>query len=397
MTPRDAHKLLSFCRPLSLSIMTDSPDSSVGGRNSNPSRQSSIPVRSIYFQSPQLLDTSVTINRPSTSSSVNTRWKIDKFPTGASNVPSNPSTSESDWRLRSEPPWTRIPTEEPLSPELRARVGEDLMKSWYFSRMEEYRRILKASWFEESSFLSIKSPIAQLEPRLLGQLCNNLTSFYWMPSAEFDGSPLPLLPFGCIFKEWFRYHNDEPNIEFGNFFTHLVRVYPTGPTTVQGTVEAHKALCNEAASLLERIGRGEAKEFLPNGGGPWRQPQNYNLKPTYRAIIIMMDQYVDPGPERDFTTLVNLDEHSKKQTVLLVRTGDDSHLSAPINFEALRANGLCLPLARTDVPAASDDVVRVSLANAVKFVADLQQREDTTFPQPRALLETERKAKEWAC
>lgn len=136
-----------------------------------------------------------------------------------------------------------------------------------------------------------------------------------MPSAEFDGSPLPLLPFGCIFKSWFRYHDGEPNIEFGNFFAHLVRVYPTGPTTVRGTVETHKTLCNEAASLLECIGCGEAKKVLPNSGGPWRQPQDYNLKQTYRAIIIMMDQYVDPGSKRDFATLISLDEHSKKQTV----------------------------------------------------------------------------------
>ena len=250
--------------------------------------------------------------------------------------------------------------------------------------MDEYRRKLKASWFEESFFLSIRGSIAQLESRLLAQLCNKLTSFYWMPSAEFDGSPLPLLPFGCFFNEWFKYHDNEPNIEFGNFFAHLVRVYPTGPTTVQGIIKAHKTLCNEAALLLERIDRGEAKEFLPNGGSPWRQPQNYNLKPTYCAIITIMDRYVDPGQERDFMMFINLEEHSKNQTVLLVQTGDESHLSAPINFEALRANGLCLPLARTDAPAASGDVVRVSLANAVKFVADLQQREDTTSPQPRA-------------
>ena len=262
--------------------------------------------------------------------------------------------------------------------------------------MEEYRRKLKASWFYESFFLSIRSSIAQLESRLLAQLCNKLTSFYWMPSAEFDGSPLPLLPFGCIFNEWFRYHDNEPNIEFENFFANLVRVYPTGPTTVQGIVKTHKTLCDESALLLERIDRGESKEFLPNGGSPWRQCQSYNLKPTYRATIIIMDRYVNPGQERDFTMFLNLEEPSKNQTVLLVRTGDESHLSAPINFEALRANGLCLPLARTDVPAASGDVVRVSLANTVKFVANLQQREDTTSPQPRAPLETERKAEEWA-
>jgi hypothetical protein len=219
-----------------------------------------------------------------------------------------------------------------------------------------------------------------------------------MPSAKFDGRPyLPLLPFGCIFKEWFNYNNNEPNIEFGNFFAHLVRVYPTGPTTVQGIVKVHKTLCNGAALLFERIDRGEANEIFPNGGYRWRQPQNYNLKPTYRAIITIMDRYVDHGQERDLDLMpINLEEHSKKQTVWLVRTGDESHLSAPINFEALRANGLCLPLARTDVSAANGDVVRVSLANAVKFVADLQRREDTMSPHPRTSLEMDRKAKAWA-
>ena len=106
-----------------------------------------------------------------------------------------------------------------------------------------------------------------------------------------------------------------------------------------------------------------------------------------------MDRYVDLSSERDFARVINLDENSKNQTVLLVRTGDDSHLSAPINFEALRANGFCLHLARTVVPA---DVVRVSLANAINFVADLQQREGATFPQSRANLEKKRKAREWA-
>jgi hypothetical protein len=150
--------------------MTDSPDSCVGGRNSTTSRQSSIPIRSIYLQSSELLGASITTNRPSTSSSVNTRLKIDKLPAGASDVSLNPSTPESGWRLQSEPSWTRIPTEEPLSPGLRAEVREDLMKSWYFSRMEEYRRKLKASWFYESFFLSIRGSIAQLESRLLAQL-----------------------------------------------------------------------------------------------------------------------------------------------------------------------------------------------------------------------------------
>jgi len=96
-----------------------------------------------------------------------------------------------------------------------------------------------------------------------------------------------------------------------------------------------------------------------------------------------MDQYVDPyPPDLDFPTIIYLEEHSKKQTVLLVRTGDDSHLTARVNFKALRKGGLCLPLERTDILATSEDVVRVSLTTAVKFITDLQQMEHTTFLEP---------------
>jgi hypothetical protein len=94
----------------------------------------------------------------------------------------------------------------------------------------------------------------------------------------------------------------------------------------------------------------------------------------------MMDQYVDPYPlDLDFPTIIYLEEHSKKQTVLLVGTGDGSHLTARVNFKALREGGLCLPLERTDILATSEDVVRVSLTTAVKFITDLQQMEHTTF------------------
>ncbi|KAG9228282.1 hypothetical protein BJ875DRAFT_389704, partial [Amylocarpus encephaloides] len=142
-------------------------------------------------------------------------------------------------------------------------------------------------------------------------LCNNLTPFYWMPSAKFDGRPLPLLPFGRFCNEWFKYHGNEPNIEFWNFFANLVRVYPTGPTTVPGIVKTHKSLCNQAALILECIDHGgKANQFLSNVGIPQRQAQNYNLKPTYRAIITIMDQYVDPSQDRDSLMFINIEGHS---------------------------------------------------------------------------------------
>ena len=65
----------------------------------------------------------------------------------------------------------------------------------------------------------------------------------------------------------------------------------------------------------------------------------------------------------------------QRENVVLVLTGDDSGLSAPLTFESLRAQSL-LP-ARTDCTASNDEInaILVPLALAVRFVADLERSE----------------------
>jgi hypothetical protein len=58
------------------------------------------------------------------------------------------------------------------------------------------------------------------------------------------------------------------------------------------------------------------------------------------------------------------------QSVLLVRTGDESDLSAPITFEGLQST-------------ASANTIRVSLSTVVKFIASLQKREEEACSDPR--------------
>lgn len=287
------------------------------------------------------------------------------------------------------PPWIYVPTEEPLSRKLRAAVVEDLRRSWYHEETVEYLRGLKATWIDEGYHQTIKDSSVLLEPEHLYRLCNTLTAFYWMPSPRVDGRPLPMTPFGCICKEWNLYHNNRWPVEFQDFFAHLVRVYPTGPTTIQGVISAHKSLCQQAVSLLERIECGKVKR---SNGLAWHDPRKNNLCATYHGVIIMMDQYIDPVFDRDLGELIDLHEQAQSLTVLLVRTGDDSHLRAPINFEELRANGFCLALARSDILATHDDVVRVSLATAIKFVSDLHQREMATHLQTNAVPDWVQKA-----
>ena len=77
-----------------------------------------------------------------------------------------------------------------------------------------------------------------------------------MPSPEVDGGPLPITHFGCIYNEWIRYHNGRLPIELQNFVAILVRLYTTGPTTVQEVITTHKSICQQAVSLIRRMERG---------------------------------------------------------------------------------------------------------------------------------------------
>lgn len=76
---------------------------------------------------------------------------------------------------------------------------------------------------------------------------------------------------------------------------------------------------------------------------------------------------------------IDLDEVSRKQSVMMVWTGNESGLSAPISFGNIRAQSL--PLDRSDTtPSNNTDAVRVSLATAVAFIADLNLRKKTAYP-----------------
>ncbi|KAE8449365.1 hypothetical protein EG329_008266 [Mollisiaceae sp. DMI_Dod_QoI] len=104
-----------------------------------------------------------------------------------------------------------------------------------------------------------------------------------------------------------------------------------------------------------------------------------------------MDQYIEPNFEPDLDELIDVHEQAQELNVLLVQTGDDSNLSAPIIFEKLRNDGLRIPLARSDISATRHDIVRVSIATAVKFISDLHQREVDAHPQTEAARDWEQK------
>lgn len=63
------------------------------------------------------------------------------------------------------------------------------------------------------------------------------------------------------------------------------------------------------------------------------------------------------------------------QSIIIVHSGAEEYSSAPTSFESLRSKAL--PLDRTDFDGEPDfDVIRVPWPDAVRFVVDLEKRED---------------------
>ena len=198
---------------------------------------------------------------------------------------------------------------------------------------------------------TLSNPMTPLECWNLRKFCNKPTALYWTHPAQINDR-CPRLPFACAYKEWFRAHDNDPNIEFGHFFANPIRVTSSGPGTVAGILEAHRSLCKETVYLLDLVQQGKAGEVRLS---TWPDPRNYKLLPLYRAIIILLDELAPFNVTKPHQP-VFLDEQVQRQTVLMILTGDETGLSTPINFESIRSQSL--PLPKADI-ADRVDVIRV--------------------------------------
>ena len=207
----------------------------------------------------------------------------------------------------------------------------------------------------------------------LKRFCNKLTMLYYSPSAQELGRvECDTLVFACILKKWNTCHNERQHIDFGHFLANPVRLTSTGPTTIPAILSAHQALNEQTASFLDTIrnrAAGDANDFL--------DPANYKLLPLCRAILFIFDQ--QPNYDwNDDDRYLYLDEAIDGMNVIMVLTGKDAALSEPITFESVRARAL--PLARPDADGCVD-AIRVPLAVAVQFMADLLRKEAAFDPE----------------
>ena len=95
----------------------------------------------------------------------------------------------------------------------------------------------------------------------------------------------PGIVFACIYKAWFRYHNNMPNIGFNRFFANPIRLSAGGPPGIPGILKLHAQLCEDAAVVLDSMKSGPV-DSLPR---PWRHLQHYHILPLCRAIVVLLD------------------------------------------------------------------------------------------------------------
>ena len=178
----------------------------------------------------------------------------------------------------------------------------------------------------------------------------------------------PPIYFACIYKAWFRYHGNHPDINFRKFFACPFQITETGPQTIPEILKTHAHICDQAALRLEAIRNGdqEARSFKR------ADRHRYQLLPLCRAVIMVLDQLPPFLGDRR----VSLDEEIDRYTAVLVLTGCNDGLSHPVDFDGIRSESL--PLERDD-EIDTDKIIRVPLKTAVYFVAELQQRVERAF------------------
>ncbi|KAF5542095.1 hypothetical protein FNAPI_10079 [Fusarium napiforme] len=211
-----------------------------------------------------------------------------------------------------------------------------------------------------------------------------------------------------IFREWLRLHNGRPFFQRGGFFGKPLLLTENGPQNLEQLSASHADLSEYVSTHVEHLvefkrgrnwrssypGEQPPKDETPGDIRSW-QEHGYHMSHLFRALYLVVDEqsmvvkaapYYNTKRLKNWDRIHDMDRPVERQlakcTILLVKTGDDAHLSSPISFLPLFEAGLASNVNRDDYSGGSGDeetVVRVSLDVAVRFVWDLLQREKEAF------------------
>lgn len=285
-----------------------------------------------------------------------------------------------------------------LPPEVVAELMEDLGREDSMAKRDEYRAELVLNWSPRNplhtdhkmlELYSIRNPqrrgpdLPYIDKWREYLFYNKATVFYWTQSVTnlFDGNG-SMVPGGCdgrdilggIWNSWSDALGREPHIQLDEFFAVPVSVKEVHAKTVPGILRAHEQICSQVRKTVEE----NKANALIKSCKPWWDPRYFKLHPICEALIAVFDEYKHVAAEKHADGLRHYDDVTQNQSIILVRTGHENGLSAPISFESLKDKAL--PLARNE-NMGSIDAIRIPLQVGVHFVAKLLLREEAAFPE----------------
>jgi hypothetical protein len=297
------------------------------------------------------------------------------------------------------------PTPEPLSAELKPRTRQELVHSFHRKMEVDFRQHVRSSWLGESYLSNSCSipfvvpylnhgdavPPKLLEQRVLGrQILGQITAVYFEPGFMrcfagecWDDSDEEFKVYydnGCAYigramlaawREVHHFHGELAIRQQYRWFANTIALEgqpgPVGPT--EAAIRTHKIICEELQNVQNKpVSSEDPYTWVEHG---------FEMGPIYRSVIIILDKQLALERGEDEAELCDI--LFERCSVLLVRTGDEDHLSAPIDLSTLSDAGLTLSLDRSEAavidPVGMQQIVRVRLRTAVRFIMDLERRE----------------------
>lgn len=293
------------------------------------------------------------------------------------------------------------PTPEPISEELEVRMRQELVRSYH--RIMEYRSIrarVRESWLPKwhagCAHVPCLSHGDTLPPGLLEE---DLLSKSWLKQTaavyfepefmrcfagkRWDDARDEMEAFFCagcayiaraLLAAWLEVHHNDgqtPNFQQMRYFAKpIILDRKPGQNRATGdTIYTHKIICEQLQHVQNRpISSRDPYTWVEHG---------CEMGPIYRSVIIIVDKQLALRRGED-----EAEQHNilfKQCSVLLVRTGDEDHLIEPIDLSVLVNAGLTLPLGRSEAALVDlgrrQQIVRVRLRTAVRFIMDLERRE----------------------
>ncbi|GAP91452.1 hypothetical protein SAMD00023353_6200310 [Rosellinia necatrix] len=218
-----------------------------------------------------------------------------------------------------------------------------------------------------------------------------------------------------IYREWHRVHDGRPNLQRYNFFAKALHVTKSLESfDVAAVIDTHRRLCNSMSARLNEevifryhfLVREMKRKYYPQAdiAKTWRE-HGFTMGHLFRAVLLVADENVFPEtcpvqPEselNDDSTLKEiaawLERLMPECRVLMVRTGDDAHLSRPVSFASL------VDPSNSDQGDGSGqvDMVRVTVPVAIRFLHELQVQEEAAYLDLRRVADRMTEERESAC